>query len=209
MLWFGRHESTGYASIELIAYPLIFGGGSIVAIYFLKRQFLQESLKDFNSGNGTWYSDILWGLILAVGYFVLFFTFRETLSDLLSFNPNQELLGLMLDMRQSPLLIAIWFGPVLWLGIGLYEELVRIFLLASFWKVHESTGYVAFTILLTCLIFGLAHYSQGSYGMVTIGAKSIIPAIFFYKKRRLMPLVYAHVLYDGVQVAMFLITYQN
>ena len=209
MTWFVRHESSGYASIELIAYPLLFGGLSIAVIYFLKRKFLRESPKDFNSGNGTWYSDILWGLLLVATYFILFFAFRATLSNVLSFHPNEELLGLMLDMRQSPLLIAIWFGPVLWIGISLYEELVRVFLLSSIWKEKESTGFVILSILLTSLIFGLAHYSQGSYGIVTIGIKSIIPAFFFYQKRRLMPLVYAHFLYDGIQVAMFLITFQE
>lgn len=209
MTWFARHDSSGYASIELIGYPLIFGGISIVAIYLLKKRFLKESLKDFNSGNGTWYSDIVWGLLLVASYFVLFFFFRATLSNVLSFHPNEELLGLMLDMRQSPLLIAIWFGPVLWLGIALFEELVRVFLLSSFWKEKESTDFVIFTILLTSLIFGIAHYSQGSYGVITIGIKSIIPAFFFYQKRRMMPLVYAHVLYDGIQVALFLITFQT
>ncbi|MER3318049.1 MAG: CPBP family intramembrane glutamic endopeptidase [Allomuricauda sp.] len=209
MLWFTRHESSGYASIELIAYPLIFGGVSIVAIYLLKTRLLKEQLIDFNSGNGSWYTDILWGLLLTATYFILFFAFRATLSNILAFHPNSELLDLMLDMRQSPLLIAIWFGPVLWLGVALYEELVRAFLLTSIWKEKNSLLWITLSILLTSIVFGLAHYSQGPYGIVTIGLKSFIPAFFFYHKRRLMPLVYAHVLYDGLQVAMFLITYQS
>ena len=57
MTWFSRHESTGYASIELIAYPLLFGGISIVVIYLLKRFLLKESLQDFNDDHGTWYTD--------------------------------------------------------------------------------------------------------------------------------------------------------
>lgn len=208
MIWFSRHESSGYASIELIAYPLLFGGFSILVIGLLKVHFLKEKLRDFNSGNGTWHSDVLWGFSLAAGYFILFFLFQSTLTGVLAFRPNEELLGLMLDMQQSTWLIILWFGPVLWLGVALYEELVRVFLLSTFWKEKESTAFVMISLLFTSLIFGLAHFSQGPYGMVTIGLKSILPALFFYQKRRLMPLILAHVLYDGLQVTAFLLTYQ-
>lgn len=207
MLFFSRHQSSGYVTIELISYPLIFGGATIVIIYFLKKFILEESVKDFNKGLGSWYSDILWGIFLCIIYFSLFYVFRVTLSDILTFQTNRELLGLMLDMRESPLLVILWFGPVLWIGIALFEELVRVFILSTSWKINDKIPSVILSISLTCAIFGLAHYSQGSYGMVTIGLKSIVPAVFFYFKRRVMPLVYAHVLYDGIQVAMLLITY--
>ena len=62
-------------------------------------------------------------------------------------------------------------------------------------------------ILITSLLMGFGHWSQGPYGIVTITIKSLVACYFFYKKRRLMPLVYAHVLYDGIQVAALLITY--
>ncbi len=208
MIWHYHRNTSGFASLELIAYPLLFGGTSIIIIYLLKKHFLAEPLEEFNPHSGKWYSDLLWGFFLAGTYFILFFTFRATLADVLSFTPNHDLLSLMLEMRQNPILIAIWFGPVLWLGIALYEELVRVFLLTSFWKMNEQISWVIFSILITSLIFGIAHFSQGPYGMVTIGIKSLIPAFFFYHKRRIMPLIYAHVLYDGIQVALFLITYQ-
>ncbi len=209
MVWFSRRDSSGFASIELIAYPLIFGGISIVIIFFLKKYFLGESNTDFNEGNSSWYQDILWGILLCLIYFFLFFIFRITLSDVLTFQSNQELLGLMLDMRETPLLIFLWFGPVLWIGIALYEELVRVFLLSTCWKINDKMPFILLSIGMTCLIFGLAHYSQGPYGMVTIGLKSIVPAIYFYNKRRIMPLIYAHVLYDGIQVALLLLTYHS
>lgn len=207
MLWIRNHQSTGFASIELILYPLLFGGSSIGILYLLKRYFLKENIGDFNSGSGKWSTDIAWGFFLTVAYFVLFYVERLSLSNILGFNPNMELLGLMLDMRQSPLLLILWFGPVLWIGIALYEELVRVFLLTSLWKWSENILWAFMAILISASIIGLAHWSQGSYGMVTIGIKSLVSGYFFYKKRRLMPLVYAHVLYDGIQVGMLLLTY--
>ena len=207
MIWLRTHQSTGFASVELILYPLLFGGGSIIVLYFLKRYFLKEPLKDFNSGPGRWATDVLWGLLLAALYFVLFFLERATLTNWLTFVPNMELLGLMLDMRESPWLLFLWFGPVLWIGVSLYEELIRVFILTSLWKFSDSQWWAFLVILFASVLIGLTHWSQGSYGIVTIGIKSIVACLFFYKYRRLLPLVIAHVLYDGIQVALLLITY--
>ncbi len=207
MIWFRNHQTTGFASTELILFPLLFGGGSIIVLYLLKKYFLKDSLRNFNSGKGYWGTDILLGLLLTAIYFILFYVERITLSNWLTFIPNMELLGLMLDMRENPWLLIIWFGPVLWIGIALYEELVRVFILDSLWKFSKNTYWIIAVIIIASSLIGLAHLSQGSYGVVTIGIKSLVACFFFYKFRRLLPLIIAHVLYDGIQVAMLLITY--
>jgi membrane protease YdiL (CAAX protease family) len=201
------HQSSGFASVELILYPLLFGGLSIVVLILLKKYFLKEKLSDFNSGKGKWSTDILWGFALAVIYFILFYIERLTLSNLLSFRSNMELLNLMLDMRENPILLILWFGPVLCIGIALYEELIRVFILTSLWKFSNQKIWTYGVIVFSAVIIGLAHWSQGSYGMVTIGIKSLVAGFFFLKYRRLLPLVVAHILYDGIQVALLLITY--
>lgn len=207
MIWFRIHQSTGFASTELIVYPLLFGGLSIAMLLFIKKYFLKEQFSDFNSGKATWYKDLSWGIFLAIIYFVLFFLERFTLSNILQFNSNMELLGLMLDMRENPILLFIWFGPVLWIGIALYEELIRVFILTSLWKWSRTYTWAICVVFISALIIGLTHWSQGSYGIVTIGIKSLVSGYFFYRKRRLMPLIYAHILYDGLQVALLLLTY--
>jgi len=207
MLWYRTHESSVFASQELILYPLLFGGGSIIVLWALKKYFLKESLKEFNSGKGFIVQDWLWALVLTAIYFLLFYIERLTLSNILSFKSNPELLGLMLDMRESPLLLALWFVLVLWIGIALYEELIRVFLLTSLWKFSSHKTWTILVMLITSAIIGLAHWNQGSYGIVTISIKSFVACLFFYKYRRLLPLVIAHALYDGLQVAILLITY--
>ena len=207
MIWTRTHQSTEFASTELIVYPLFFGGLSIALLVLIKKYFLREKLSDFNSGKGRWTTDIAWGLLLTTIYFILNFVARITLSNILQFNSNMELLGLMLDMRNNPMLLLIWFGPVLWIGIALYEELIRVFILTSLWKWSDRFLWGIVAIIISVIIIGLAHWSQGSYGVVTIGIKSLVTGYFFFKKKRLMPLVYGHVLYDGIQVAMLLLTY--
>ena len=201
------HQVSGYAGTELIAYPLLFGGASLIIIALTKKYFLREKMSDFNSGKGTWINDILWGLGLTVIYFVLFFAERATLAELLQFRSNEELLGLMLDMREDPILLILFFGPVLWIGVALYEEVIRVFLLTQMWKWSSNLDWAIIVIIISSVIIGLAHWHQGPYGIVTIGIKSLVAGYFFYRKKRLMPLVYAHVLYDGLQMAALLLTY--
>ncbi|MBT8253977.1 MAG: CPBP family intramembrane metalloprotease [Flavobacteriaceae bacterium] len=196
-----------FSAQDMIRYPLVFGGISILIVLLIKRYFLQEPLSDFNKTGGSWSNDLKWGLLLTAFYFILFALERISLRSLLNSPSNMELLGLMLEMREKPILLLLWFGPVLWIGVAFYEELIRVFLLSSLWKFSKNLRWILAVILITSLIMGFVHWNQGSYGIVTITIKSFVACWFFYKKRRLMPLVYAHVLYDGLQVAQLLLTY--
>jgi membrane protease YdiL (CAAX protease family) len=104
-------------------------------------------------------------------------------------------------------LLVLWFGPVLCIGVALYEELIRVFILTSLWKFSNQKLWTFSVIFISALIMGFAHWSQGSYGIVTITTKSLVAGFFFYRYKRLLPLVIAHVLYDAIQVAVLLITY--
>ena len=72
MLWYRTRESSVFASKELILYPLLFGGGSILILWALKKYLLKESFKEFNSGKGFIVKDWLWALALTAIYFLLF-----------------------------------------------------------------------------------------------------------------------------------------
>jgi len=207
MIWYRSHQSSGFASVELITYPLVFGGLGIAAILMLKAYYLREPVADLNSGESSVVADLLWGLGLTVVYFALFFAARATLMDVLQFTPNTELLGLMLDMRESPWLVLIWFGPVLWIGIALFEELTRAFLLGTLWSFSDRRLWIASAVIIVSAVIGLTHWSQGPYGIVTIAIKSLVAGAFYYHRRRLLPLIVAHALYDGLQVGALLLTY--
>ncbi len=209
MIWYRVRQATEFASVELISFPLVFGALGIGVVYVLKRYFLGEKISQLNSGDGRLLTDILLGLALTVVYFALFFIARYTLSDILAFTTNRELIGLMLDMRESPLLVILWFGPVLWIGIALYEEVLRTFILTEMWSLSRSRLWVAIAIALCALFMGLLHWSQGPYGIVTIAIKSAVIGIFYYRVRRIFPLVLAHVLYDGLQVGTLLLTFPD
>ncbi len=211
MIWYRLTQTENFSTTDIIVYPLLFGGGTIVLILFLNKYLLKDTFKTtFNSGRGTWYWDILVGLGLTVIYFAMFFLERATLMQWIPNNnpPNTELINVMIDLANSPLLMVIWFGPVLWIGIALFEELSRTFLLKCLWNTSDNKNWHIIVIFLASALIGVVHLYQGTAGIISIGLKSVIMCFYFYKYRRLLPLVISHGLYDGLQFAFFIIQFR-
>ncbi|MFQ5821341.1 MAG: CPBP family intramembrane glutamic endopeptidase [Candidatus Heimdallarchaeota archaeon] len=211
MIWYRLTQTENFSTTDMTVYPLLFGGGSIVLILLLNTYLLNENFKaTFNSGKGTWYWDALTGLGLTAIYFAMFFAERATLMQWLPRNnpPNTELINVMIDLANNPLLMIIWFGPVLWIGIAFFEELSRTFLLKCLWNTSNNKNWHIAVIFLASALIGITHLYQGLYGIISIGLKSVVMSLYFYKYRRLLPLVLSHGLYDGLQFAFFIIQFR-
>ena len=212
MIWYRLTQTESFSTTDMTVYPFVFGGGSILLILFLNKYLIKDSFKDsFNSGKGTWYLDILVGIALTLIYFAIFFLSRATLYQWIPNNnpPNTELINTMADLANSPLLMIIWFGPVLWIGIALFEELSRTFLLKCLWNVNDNKNWQTVAIILASALIGVTHLYQGWAGIISIGVKSIIAGFYFYKYRRLLPLIIAHGLYDGLQFLFFVMQFRQ
>ena len=212
MIWYRLTQTENFSTTDMIVYPMLFGGGLCIVIWLLNKYLLKDSFKEtFNSGNGTWYWDILIGIGLTAIYFAMFFLERATLYQWIPNHnpPNTELIDTMADLANDPLLLIIWFGPVLWIGIALFEELSRVFLLKCLWNLKENKNWHIAAIFLASTLIGVAHLYQGTAGIISIGLKSIIMGFYFYKFRRLLPLIISHALYDGIQFAFFVIQFRN
>ena len=211
MIWYRLTQVENFTTTDMIVYPLLFGGGSILLILFLNKYLLQDTFKEtFNSGKGTWYWDILIGFGLTIIYFTMFFIERSTLYQWIPNRnpPNTELINVMIDLANSPLLMVIWFGPVLWIGIALFEELSRTFLLKTLWNIKDNHDWHILAIFLASSLIGFVHLYQGMAGIISIGLKSLVISFYFYKQRRLLPLIISHGLYDGLQFAFFIMQIQ-
>ena len=64
---------------------------------------------------------------------------------------------------------------------------------------NENCPFLA--IPLTSILIGSVHLYQGLAGIIGIGIKSVIFCIYYYKHRRIFPLIISHVLYGGLQFA--------
>ena len=212
MIWYRLTQTDNFSTSDMILYPLVFGGGISLLIWWLNKYLIKDSFKEtFNSGKGTWYWDIAVGLGLTAVYFALFFVERATLYQWIPNRnpPNTELIDTMADLANNPLLLLIWFGPVLWIGIALFEELSRVFLLKCLWNINENKNWHVVAIFLASTLIGVAHLYQGTAGIISIALKSVIMSFYFYKYRRIVPLIISHALYDGIQFAFFVMQFQN
>ena len=206
MIWYRLTQTENFSTTDMIVYPLLFGGGISILIWFLNSYLVKDTFKEtFNSGKGNWYWDIVIGLGLTAVYFAMFFVERATLYQWIPNRnpPNTELIDTMVDLANNPLLLLIWFGPVLWIGIALFEELSRVFLLKCLWNINKNKNWQITAIFLASTLIGVAHLYQGTAGIISIGLKSVVMGFYFYKYRRLVPLIISHALYDGIQFAFF------
>ena len=212
MIWYRLTQTENFSTTDMIVYPLFFGGGISILILVLNKFLIKDTFKEtFNSGKGTWYWDILTGLGLTVIVFTMFFLERATLYQWIQ-NHNEsstELMDTMIDISNNPLLLFIWLGPVLWIGVALFEELSRVFLLKCLWNIKDNRNWHIAAILLASTLIGVLHLYQGTAGIISIGLKSVVLSFYFYKYRRLLPLIISHGLYDGLQIAFFLLQLQD
>ncbi len=207
MIWYRLTQTDTFTTIDMLVYPLLFGGGNIVLILVLNKFLLKQKIKDFNPGSGKWYWDITAGIILTIIYFGLLIIEQKTITDYLpqAKPASQELINLLVDLANNPVLLAIWLGPVVWIGVALFEELQRIFFLNCLWKLSGNHYWQLFTIFLVSVIWGVAHLYQGTFGIISVSIQGLVMSLYYYRYRRIWPLIVSHALYDSVQIMMMVI----
>jgi len=204
-IWYRLSKGDAISIEDMLLFPLLFGGGNIILILFLNKFLLNEPLNTFSKGKGTWYRDIIAGIILALISFGIFFAALTGISPLLPERepPSQEVLKLLTGLASNPLYLAIWLGPVVWLGVAAFEEMVRVFFMDCLWRMKQGKVWEIFSLVLVAACTGLIHYYQGYFAVVTIFVQGLVIGYLYYRWRRIWPLIIAHGLFDSLQIIMF------
>lgn len=207
MVYYRLTSSNSFSLEEMIKYPLLIGGGVSILILILNRYLLRATYKStFNPGSSSILKDLLHGVLITLVYFLMLLIERQTIYQWLPSNPaNPEILNVLTVLSKDPFLIALWFGPVLWLGIAFFEEISRVFLLRCSWQFSENKSWIWISMILASALIGAAHIYQGSAGALAIGLKSMVACYYFYRHKRIAPLIISHALYDGIQFALLLV----
>ncbi|UCF64762.1 MAG: CPBP family intramembrane metalloprotease [bacterium] len=207
MIWYRLTHTEGFTTFEMLVYPLLFGGGNILLILALNKYLLNKNLRDFNLGKGKWYQDIMVGLILTTLYFLLMFLERSIFLTLLPPQepPSQEVIKLMIDLARKPLLLALWLGPVVWIGVALFEEISRTFFFNCLWQLSPQKSWQIMSIFLVSLVVGFTHLYQGPFGIISVSIQGIVIGFYYYKAKRIAPLIISHALYDSIQIITFVV----
>jgi len=207
MIWYRLTSSEEFTISDMLIYPLFIGGGSILLVWALNKYLLKQKLGDFNIGKGKWYLDILIGIGLTSIYFLLVFIERATILNLLPQNspPSREVIDLMISLANNPLLLVIWLGPVVWIGVAIFEEVQRVFFMNCLWKLSKNKFWQIFVIFFVAVIWGVLHLYQGTFGIISVSIQGLVMGVYYYKYRRIWPLIISHALYDSIQIIMFVI----
>jgi len=205
MVWYRLTNTEGFTVLDMLIYPLIFGGGWILIILAVNKYLLKQKINEFNPQKGKWYWDILSGLGLTGVYFILQFIEIATLGNILpqGKQPSQEALNLMIGLANNPIWLAIWLGPVVWIGVAIFEEVQRIFFMNCLWRFSRNRYWKLSAILLVAIVWGFMHFYQGAFGIISVTIQGLVMGFYFYKFRRIWPLIISHAIYDSIQILMF------
>ncbi len=207
LIWYRVTQEAAFTIGDMLVYPLIFGGGTILLILALNKYLLKQGVRTFNPGGGNRFQDIITGMILTAIYLLLLYAERATISRWLSPGrpPAQEIINLMSGLANNPLYLAIWLGPVVWIGVAAFEEIQRVFFMNCLWGLSKKKWWEISSMILVAAIWGFMHLYQGPFGIVSVSVQGMVMGFYYYKYRRLWPLIISHALFDSFQIIMFVI----
>jgi membrane protease YdiL (CAAX protease family) len=194
-----REESVTLAM--MLGGPLIGGGILILWTLLIHRAVCGDRPSSLGLRTDRWWLEGVLGVGLAGVLLALHVGLNPLLARLFPPQPPpEEILELLAGLSRSPGLLALWLGPVVWMGIAGFEELWRVHLLRRLWRVLPGrAGRWAVIVGCAALVAGV-HLYQPPAIMLSIFLLSVLKGWYFLKTGRFWSLVVAHALYDSVQV---------
>ena len=188
---------------EFFLGPLLVGGGMIFWLLLLHLVVCRDGLQSIGFGRDRFLRDLLIGFAMGLAFLLLKFLEQPVLNGLFASRPpSDEIILLLRTVSADPMLLALWLGPVVWIGVAGFEELWRVFVLRRFWNLFPGQTGEWVVLLAVSALIGLAHGYQGPAAIVSIGAKSVLMGWYFKYTGRIRPLIVSHAVYDSVQVVM-------
>jgi membrane protease YdiL (CAAX protease family) len=206
VLWIYVLSESPLTIAGLLLWPLLAGGCFILWLLFLHVLVCGDSLESLGLLQRRPWLDLLLGAAGSLVLLVVKIGFQATLARLFPPpRPAEEIVELVSGLRQNPWLLALWLGPVVWVGVAGFEELWRAFMLRRLWRAWGGRVGRWASLVVVSALFGIAHSYQGPAAVVEIGLVSVLMGWVFMVTGRLRTLIVAHALYDSIQIAFLLI----
>ena len=170
-------------------------------LLFLHVIVCRDSLQSLGFQVSGFWRDVITGISMGVGFLMLKSLTQPFLSSLFDPRPpSQEILQLIHGVSSNYWLLALWLGPVVWIGIAGFEELWRCFVLRRLWDVFQGKAGQWLVLLIISVLIGIAHGYQGPAAILSIGFKSVLMGWYFLATGRTRTLIVGHAVYDSVQI---------
>jgi hypothetical protein len=200
-IWMHLLREAPLTADEMLLGPLLGGGGQIFWLLFLHLIVCGDRLDSLGFRKPRPWIDLGLGAGLAAGLLAFHFAFNASVARLFPPRPaTPEIMELLHSMVRDPWLLALWLGPVVWIGVALFEELLRVFLLRRGWRVWRGAAGRWAVIVAVSALVGLGHGYQGPAAILSIGLQSMAKGWIFMATGRIRALIVAHALYDSVQI---------
>jgi membrane protease YdiL (CAAX protease family) len=193
-----------YSPQDFILYATAISLPIIIGLLLLLRYLCGEKPRELNLKPGAWTKDLLAAFILSVVTLSANVLANGLLSGLLPAPPNTGIINLFTWLNQSPAMLALFLGVLLWIGVA-QEELTRVFLLSRLWKVWPSTAAKLGAAVFAAVLFGLSHAWQGPSRIVWAGMYGLIMGLYYLRFGRVGPMIISHYLTNALQVVVFVL----
>lgn len=189
--------------LYMLGGPLVFGSLLIIWVLFVQRWIAGDRYAALGLRTDRTWVEIAIGLGGGIVLLILHTVMSPLLRSLFPAQPPpQELLELLDGLSRSPLLLALFLGPVVWIGVALFEELWRVHLLRRLWLVWPGPSARWIVVLVAAAMVAGLHLYQPPPVMISIGILSFLKGAFYLATGRFWSLVIAHAVYDSVQIVM-------
>jgi hypothetical protein len=181
--------------------PLLIGGGMIFWLLFLHLVWCRDDLPSLGFRRPGLVADLVVGVLMGIALLGLKVLSDPWLAGLFPPRPPApEMLRLIHGIALDPLLLLLWLGPVLWIGVAGFEELWRAVVLRRLACAFPGRVGAIAAVLATSVLMALAHAYQGPAAILSIGFKSLLMGGYFVASGRVRTLIVAHAVYDAVQI---------
>jgi len=190
------------SAMGYLFYAMVYTLLVIAVLLLLLRYLCGEKFKDLNLKSGTWWKDlsggvVLVGLTLSVKYVldpvIAKYFYRAT-------NSESGLGSLFETLAGNPWLLALFLGPVLFIGVAGSEELTRMFFITRWKNISSSKLWMGIGVFLSAALFGLNHIAQGPAGIISVSLNGLMMVLWYLQFGRIFHLIVAHYLYDAIQI---------
>lgn len=175
----------------------------VLAVLLLVLWFLcGEKPKALNLKPGTWWKDLAGGIILVGITFSMKIVFDPIIAKYAHRASDSEsgFSQLFETLAANPWLLALFLGPILFIGVAGSEELTRIFFITRWRNISSSKLWLGIGVFLSAALFGLNHIRQGPAGIISVTLNGLVMVLWYLRFGRVFHLVVAHYLYDAIQI---------